>query len=594
MLDANPTTSRTLDESVLLSKPELVLGRYRLMGANSTGGFGTVLTCWDTRLQRRVAIKRMPLVPMAEGAGAASTVAEALTEARTASLLAHPNIVTVYDFESDANWAYLVMEYVDGLNLTELLARVEGGTLNGDECAYVVSCVADALAFAHENGVLHLDIKPSNIIIDHSGNVKICDFGMATLASATGFGDARGGTVGYMSPEQIKGQMVDERSDVFSLGVVVWQALTGSNPFAAATAEQSLKLIEHGPRTKLTKTVPDAEGISEQALLGALAPLASARTPSVSEFANELTFTLGDISVGAESIRHLLSQTGQRQEDEDVWEGDGLPIYFRYPWVPPFITRVTAALTSGFAGLLSLRFLFVSDSTAWIAAGIFAGVSAVWPPLGSALAIVAALLALLTTTSGAAAILLPLVLGIVLISWWAFLGTADNHSTPTVTLPCCLGSPIAGANWAAAFLSPLQALAAGAAGWLMGTMFLLCIHSGFDAAEIVSQLPELALRPATWIGFAGCAIAAATGAGLTRIRPTAGFAVTGQIACALLLITSQLLAVRVENGGIWLAPSWETTGIAVVLCVLVSIATVLSGPALQDLEDDDYEFDQEL
>lgn len=591
MLDVSPTTPRALDESVLLSKPELVLGRYRLMGSNSTGGFGTVLTCWDTRLQRRVAIKRMPLVPMAEGAGAASTVAEALTEARTASLLAHPNIVTVYDFESDANWAYLVMEYVDGLNLTELLARVEGGTLNGDECAYVVSCVSDALAFAHENGVLHLDIKPSNIIIDHSGAVKICDFGMATLASATGFGDARGGTVGYMSPEQIKGQLVDERSDVFSLGVVVWQALTGSNPFAAATAEQSLKLIERGPRTKLTRTVPDAEGISEQALLGALAPLASARTPSVSEFANELTFTLGDIAAGAESIRHLLSQTGQRPEDEESWEGDGLPIYFRYPWVAPLITRATAAITSGFAGLLSLRFLFVSESTAWIAAAIFAAVAAFWPPLGSALVIVSALLVLLTTTSGAAAILLPLALGLVLIGWWAFLGTADHHSTPAVTLPCCLGNPIAGASWAAAFLSPLQALAAGAVGWLLGTVFLMCIHTGFDAAAIVSQLLALAVEPAPWIRFAGCALAAGLGAALTGIRPTSGFAVTGQIACALALITSQLLAVRVENGGIWLAPSWETTGIAVVLCVLVSIATVLSGPPLQDLEDDDYELD---
>ncbi|MDO5118986.1 MAG: serine/threonine-protein kinase [Coriobacteriales bacterium] len=590
MLETSPTTPRSLDESVLLSKPELVLGRYRIMDANSTGGFGTVLTCWDTRLQRRVAIKRMPLAPAAAGAGAASTVAEALTEARTASLLAHPNIVTVFDFEADPNWAYLVMEYVDGLNLSDLLARVEGGTLNGDECAYLISCVADALSFAHENGVLHLDIKPSNIIVDKAGNVKICDFGMATLASATGFGDARGGTVGYMSPEQIRGEMVDERSDVFSLGVVVWQALTGHNPFAAASAEQSLKLIEKGPRSRITTMIPDVQGISEQALLGALAPSASMRTPSVSEFANELTFTLGDISVGADSIRHLLSQTGQSPEDEEAWEGN-LPLYFRYPWLAPLITRGTAAVSSGLAGLLFLPSLFTSASTAYIAASVFAGVAAFWPPLGGALVIVAALLALLTTTQSAAAILLPLVLGAVLIAWWAFMGALDHHSTPAVTLPCCFGNPIAGAAWAAAFLTPLSALAAGTVGWLFGRVAMLSVASAFSAADVVAGLVEIATHPSTWIAFGGCAAAAGAGSAVTRIRPSTGFAVTGQITTAALLIASQLLAVRVENAGIWLAPTWDTTGIAVVLCVLVSIATVLSGPEPEDLEDDDYELD---
>ena len=591
MLDANPTTSFALDESVLLGKPELVLGRYRVMSSNTTGGFGTVLTCWDTRLQRRVAIKRMPLVPMAVGAGASSTVAEALTEARTASMLAHPNIVTVFDFEADEQWAYLVMEYVDGLNLAELLGRVEGGTLTGDECAYLVSSLADALAFAHENGVLHLDIKPSNIIIDRKGAVKLCDFGMATLASATGYGDARGGTVGYMSPEQIRGQMVDERSDVFSLGVVVWQALTGSNPFAAATAEQSLKLIERGPRSKLTQTVPDAEGISEQALLAALSPSASMRTPSMSEFANELTFTLGDISQGAESMRHLLSQTGQGAEAEEAWEGESLPVYFRYPWAAPLIMRATAGLTSGFAGLLSLRTLLATDFSAWIVAGVFALIAALWPPLGSALAIVSLLVALFSASSGLAASLLPLALGVMLMSWWIAVATKDLHSTPAATLPCCLGSPIAGAGWAAAFLSPVDALACALAGWLLGNTMVLSLNAGFDAASVAQSLLSIATQPASWISLGGCALAATTGSAIAHARPSSGFAVTGQIACALLLVISQLLAARMENGGIWLAPSWDTVGVEVVLCILISIATVLSGPSPEDLEDEDYELD---
>ena len=171
-------------------------------------------------------------LPLA-GSGASSTLGEALAEARTSSLLAHPNIVTVFDFEVDGPYAYLVMEYVDGLNLAELLARVEGGTLTHDEAACLVQSVASALGYAHENGVLHMDIKPTNIMIDRTGTVKLCDFGMATLASAAGYGGARGGTVGYMPPEQIEGDLVDERTDVFSLAVVVWQALLGASPFAA-------------------------------------------------------------------------------------------------------------------------------------------------------------------------------------------------------------------------------------------------------------------------------------------------------------------------------------------------------------------------
>lgn len=139
---------------------DVLLNRYRIMSACGAGGFGTVLTCWDTRLQRRVAIKRLPLT----GNGASSTLSEALAEARTSSMLTHPNIVTVYDFEVEGSYAYLVMEYVDGLTLAQLLSRVEGGVLTGDEAACLTQSIASALGFAHENGVLHMDIKPSNII----------------------------------------------------------------------------------------------------------------------------------------------------------------------------------------------------------------------------------------------------------------------------------------------------------------------------------------------------------------------------------------------------------------------------------------------
>ena len=230
MVSTNPTQSavRPVRPGSHAIPEETLLGRYRVLARRGAGGFGTVCTCWDTRLQRRVAIKRIPLLATEDADGiSASTADEALAEARTACLLAHPNIVTVYDFEADGTYAYLVMEYVDGLNLAELLARVEDGVLTHDECAHVLRSVAAALTYAHENGVLHLDIKPTNIMIDRQGTVKLADFGMATLASAAGYGGARGGTVGDMPPEQIERDLGDERADIFSLAVVVWQALTG-------------------------------------------------------------------------------------------------------------------------------------------------------------------------------------------------------------------------------------------------------------------------------------------------------------------------------------------------------------------------------
>ena len=205
------------------TSPALLLGRYRTIELRDTGGFGSVLVCWDVRLQRRVAVKCLPLD--AEG-DAASVVDEALAEARASSFLTHPNIVTVHDFAVDDRYAYIVMEYVDGVTLAELMARVEGGVLIWCEVAHVLRSVAAALAYAHDNGVLHLDIKPANVMVARDGSVKLADFGMASIASAAGWGGARGGTVGYMPPEQLTGDLVDERTDVFALAAVCYEALT--------------------------------------------------------------------------------------------------------------------------------------------------------------------------------------------------------------------------------------------------------------------------------------------------------------------------------------------------------------------------------
>ena len=256
---------------------QLLLGRYRVLEERGKGGFGAVSVCWDPRLMRRVAIKCIPLhmaepvvkpsrkraarnIPMAGGLDSVELAAlaakmggvqaapdpaaeqaeretllrAALAETRTASMLSHPNIVSMLEFEHDNENAYIIMEYVDGASLAELLDATDDGLLTADEAAAVVEGVCDALQFAHDNGVLHLDIKPDNILVDLSGRVKLADFGMAALSSVTGFSGLHGGTVGYMPPEQIEGSGVDVRTDVFAFACVMYEALTGVRPFAAA------------------------------------------------------------------------------------------------------------------------------------------------------------------------------------------------------------------------------------------------------------------------------------------------------------------------------------------------------------------------
>ena len=161
----------------------LILDRYRPIATSGVGGTGIVQIAWDTRIQRRVAIKRLPL------GNDPAVASRGLAEARTAAMLSHPTIVSVLDFEIEGAEALLIMEYVDGMTLAQVMDAVDG-PLSLDVTAHVVHAVADALSYAHENQVLHLDIKPENILISRDGLVKVSDFGLATLADSEGFAAA--------------------------------------------------------------------------------------------------------------------------------------------------------------------------------------------------------------------------------------------------------------------------------------------------------------------------------------------------------------------------------------------------------------------
>lgn len=564
---------------------ETILGRYRVMATSGTGGFGTVLTCWDTRLQRRVAIKRMPLATADGSPPSRQIIDEALAEARTSSLLAHPNIVTVYDFEVDRDWAYLVMEYVDGPTLTELLARVEGGTLTNDEVAFLVESVGGAVALAHENGVLHLDIKPSNIMFERTGTIKICDFGMATLASATGYGGARGGTVGYMPPEQLEGGMVDERTDVFALAVVCWQALLGENPFLAPTAQESLTRMERGPRKSIDRMDPEIKGMAAEAIMQGVDPSPAGRPPSIEAFSHEVAFGLGDAGAGAASIRHLLEQYANDGEVHDNGEvRKRLPLSFRYPWLEGAVARGLAALTCAILALETTRILLAGSGTAQaVTCVLAAGASAAWPPLASVLAIGGVCAAVFATSDSVASIMMGGTVLVLLVTWWAYAGRATQLTSTALLLPVCTGTPALAPFVAAFSETPGHAMLVSLVSWLLAQLTRDLMATGFVATAMLPLLAGQVLSPTGLASLASTAAGAGLGSLITR-RGSVGAGMAAQILCLVLVPGRLLVSALVENGGLWGAESWVSLGLGVLLCVFLCIATAARGPMYPDEE----------
>src|ERR1700733_10304650 len=216
------------------------LGHYKILDRIGAGGMGEVYRARDTRLGRTVAIK----VLSAGVAADPSRRERFLQEARATAALSPPNIAALYEIGEDQGELFLVFEFIPGETLKTTIA---GRPMNPRRALDLAVQIADALADAHAEGIVHRDIKPENIIVTPKGNAKILDFGLATWTSsgaerdqaatmmATGAGTTLG-TVAYMSPEQALGEQVDHRTDIFSLGVVIFEMITGRMPFSGSTS----------------------------------------------------------------------------------------------------------------------------------------------------------------------------------------------------------------------------------------------------------------------------------------------------------------------------------------------------------------------
>ena len=225
-------------------KPHAALGRYEILAELAQGAMGVVYKARDPLIDRLVAIKTV-------GLGLSNAETEAyerrfFREAKSAGRLNHPNVVTIHDVGKSGDTAYIAMEFLDGRSLREILDS--GVVLPPERIADIVAQVAEGLAYAHRHQVVHRDVKPANIMVLDNGTVKITDFGIALLPTGTRtlagnvFGSPR-----YTSPEQVMGRTVDGRSDIFSLGAVLYELLTGLPPFSGADLNSILTQVLHEP-----------------------------------------------------------------------------------------------------------------------------------------------------------------------------------------------------------------------------------------------------------------------------------------------------------------------------------------------------------
>jgi tetratricopeptide (TPR) repeat protein len=267
------------------------LGPYEVMGRLGVGGMGEIYPARDTRLDRKVAIK----VLARDAAGDSTRLQRFTAEAKAVSALNHPNILTLHEIGESESGPYLVTELVQGTTIRELLAE---GTISVHQALDYAIQAAEGLAKAHGSGIVHRDLKPENLMVTDDGYVKILDFGLAKLLESD-FQDPGGaqtltasgaivGTVGYVSPEQLHGEDADYRSDLFGLGVVVFEMLSGRNPFLHETTAETLNAILNKSPEKLSEFRDDVPEELSRLVDRALAKNPERRFAHVLEFAAEL------------------------------------------------------------------------------------------------------------------------------------------------------------------------------------------------------------------------------------------------------------------------------------------------------------------
>lgn len=272
------------------------LGRYEILDEIGRGAMGVVYMAKDPLIGRLVALKTFRATEALQGRDLEMFRARFIREAQSAGILSHPNIVTIHDVveESEEGVTFIAMEYVRGTNLKDVL-RSET-RLSIEEAAHVVAEVAEGLEYAHSRGVVHRDVKPANILLTEDRRVKLTDFGIARFGTSNLTHDGQLlGTPNYMAPEQIRGEAADHRADVFSLGVVLYEMLTGEKPFQGENVTVVTHRIAYEDFIPPDRHGPGLPAAVERVLERALAKDPDERFPSVAEMAQALAGALKEL-----------------------------------------------------------------------------------------------------------------------------------------------------------------------------------------------------------------------------------------------------------------------------------------------------------
>ena len=540
----------------------LILDRYRPIEVKGEGGSGKVEICWDTRIQRRVAIKRMPI-----SSEWANGSIPGLAEARTGAMLSRPSIVSVYDFDTVDNEAFLIMEAIEGPSLAQIIDDTPPATFDLDIAAAIVLAVGDAIEFAHENQVLHLDIKPDNILVNRNGACKVSDFGVSELADAQGFRKASGGTIGYMPPEQMNGHELDERTDEFALAAVTYEILTGKRPFAARSLDASAKLIQKFDIAPASSLRTDLDPGIDSVLFTALSPDPDDRYDSVEEFLAALMPYLGNPARGSRRLREIVQVDDEVVEEESYVPPKRSILDHVSPRLNLVLGRVIAAALCWWLSTSALFNVTMLDTNVAMLVALLPAVAAVVkPPFG-------ALLAMLVNSASLFLCSVPMpALGIAAIAaaaGWVILfgreGVADTNCALIISPLGLVGFAPLAPMIAGYCLPPVRALGAA----VIQVILMLTVGRNTGPELLFGSITSIP----TWIMI--CAwIVSAVLMSLLCSRETRILSILGAVCAACVLLVAQGIGMWVLTG-IFTGPSGTWTITTVLACVAMCVVGVL-------------------
>ncbi|BDC51344.1 hypothetical protein F183_A36600 [Bryobacterales bacterium F-183] len=331
--DPNTTTA---DEGRFV--PGAILGqRYRIISILGRGGMGEVYRATDLKLNQPVALKFLP----ESMAGDQKAMSRFLNEVKIARQIAHPNVCRVYDIGDLNGQPYISMEFISGEDLNSLLRRI--GRIPATKATEMSRQLCAGLAAAHELGVLHRDLKPANIMLDEKGSLRIMDFGLAGITDQ--IADIRSGTPAYMAPEQLSGQEVTVKSDLYSLGLVLYEIFTGKRPFEAASLEELREQQMSSAPDSMATQIADLHPAVERVILRCLAPDPKDRPASAKAIASALPGgdALGAaMAAGETPSPELVAAAGETESLPVPWTVGLLVLFFAslalVVWLSPQVT----------------------------------------------------------------------------------------------------------------------------------------------------------------------------------------------------------------------------------------------------------------